>query len=62
MAKLKSHWHHTYRIDYLDPDDGEWKTIEETFYDYLALTAYEQACDMAYSLADKGPYQVKRIE
>lgn len=57
-----SEYHHTYRIDYLDPDDGEWKTIEETFFDGLHISSEMAAEDYAYSLADKGPHRVTRVK
>lgn len=65
-----------FRIHYRDPasETGEWKTVTESFSDtpagtddatgfkYPAIIAREWAMDFAYTLADKGPYEITEIK
>lgn len=48
-------------IKYQCPKSGEYLEIEREFQDAAGIPAKEWAEDLAYTLADKGPYTITRI-
>lgn len=50
-----------FRIEYRDPETGENTTVDREFTGTASVSAREWAEDYAYSLADKGPYQITEI-
>lgn len=57
-----------FRITYIDPETGEPAEHEGVYHDspessdsVVKITAREWAEDHAYTLADKGAYQIKEI-
>lgn len=51
----------TFRIRWLDPESGETKEETKSFEDTETVTAQEWAEDWAYSMADKGPYEIRLL-
>jgi hypothetical protein len=51
----------TYEIVYRDPETEEERSVVKEFTGNFARTPYEAAEDLAYMLADKGFYEIKRV-
>jgi len=51
-----------FRITYTDPETEEENVVEVTIEATETVSAYEWAEDYAYTLADKGRYDIKEIK
>lgn len=52
----------TFEIQYRDPETGDWVTTLRNIIDTKDWPAEDVAEDLAYALADKGPYKIKELK